>query len=928
MISNSIDKDSICSSSSIIIHDNYKKKSSLLSCCRCCCSSRKYSNTQLLLRTVDNTNLNKPKGFLQRIQIFKAHKRKPSVRKQQETTSYDSTISNNQLVIETSRLTNDNEEQDSNTLQSTAVELQDSLSLKYPHRPIYNSQSIPYISQYDVYHNLNNPIDSYSFTDIEVISTNNEEKYVNSSKTSKRFVSNSLSLTTTNLSKYSTQSLLRKLLNKAQVLDEYYNDIVNKTKTQPSHSLSSSINSLLGRSGGMSRPLINRIQSTDSFKRIPRRKFRHLYDTKSMDSSRLDLYVDEDNVLRELIRFNNDIDLILSRLEMEGENLQQPSINHSLLDENIIQQTIINPTDDSIVDVSLQINDQEAVDQKGLLEILTMRTDNNEINIHLLLSNDIDRLRETGKSKNKKRFFSSIAHFLYYLKALSKLRKMAQENCNPNDVYNYETITLAKINKLPKSTTWKGKRVFGVPLRVYQQTTGHVLPMSIVNALQYLRINAGKCDGLFRKPGVKSKIDHLRSQIELKNDSYGEQHAETIKFDDYQPFVVADVIRQYFRELPECIIPPSITSLLCNLLKCITQEEQLLALRLTFLMLPDESREVLETILRFLLDISIRSGNNQINCRNLARIFLPSVFQSFYDMHNKSSKILWWKLRKEKLDTIQQENERLILEHCLMIMILNIDLLCRIPSTLTEELKLPSPRRTKRLDELVTHTCNGEFHLRKYISKNSEEFLQRLSLTKFKNVQTNVEDVNVCMHKPTVTSTSDIDKNNLPIWKCSVDIPNTNVKQVYQRVLYECYLWDNHFAESRTVEKIDDDKEIVQYVVNFLDYIPVRSFCEFRFSKKVTLRSAPDANAIIVGVLSIDHLQNHFLPGGIGINYHKHYYIKPSNVHPNHTTVTQITCVDFGGRSTQWYENVYGSLLAHNLISLRDSFTNARVVRI
>ncbi|CAF4597057.1 unnamed protein product, partial [Rotaria socialis] len=39
-------------------------------------------------------------------------------------------------------------------------------------------------------------------------------------------------------------------------------------------------------------------------------------------------------------------------------------------------------------------------DQKGLIEILTMRTDNNEINIHLLLSNDIDRLRETGKSKN------------------------------------------------------------------------------------------------------------------------------------------------------------------------------------------------------------------------------------------------------------------------------------------------------------------------------------------------------------------------------------------------------------------------------------------------------------------------------------------------------------------------------------------------
>ncbi|CAF4969390.1 unnamed protein product, partial [Rotaria socialis] len=44
--------------------------------------------------------------------------------------------------------------------------------------------------------------------------------------------------------------------------------------------------------------------------------------------------------------------------EMEGEDLQQPSTNHSVLDENIIQQAIINPTDDSIVDVNLKLNDQ------------------------------------------------------------------------------------------------------------------------------------------------------------------------------------------------------------------------------------------------------------------------------------------------------------------------------------------------------------------------------------------------------------------------------------------------------------------------------------------------------------------------------------------------------------------------------------------
>lgn len=123
---------------------------------------------------------------------------------------------------------------------------------------------------------------------------------------------------------------------------------------------------------------------------------------------------------------------------------------------------------------------------------------------------------------------------------------------------------MPKLNKLPKATVWKGKRVFGVPLRVYQQTTGEILPPAISNALQYVRSHAGKCDGLFRKPGVKSKIDRLRGQIETCNDS---ATLETIKFDEYQPFVVADVIRQYFRELPECLIPPLLTRLLCDLMK-------------------------------------------------------------------------------------------------------------------------------------------------------------------------------------------------------------------------------------------------------------------------------------------------------------------------------------------------------------------------
>ncbi len=65
------------------------------------------------------------------------------------------------------------------------------------------------------------------------------------------------------------------------------------------------------------------------------------------------------------------------------------------------------------------------------------------------------------------------------------------------------------------------------------------------------------------------------------------------------------------------------------------------------------------------------------------------------------------------------------------------------------------------------------------------------------------------------------------------------------------------------------------------------------FSKKITSRSSPDSNAILISSVSIDHLQNHFLPGSIGITHDMHYYITQSTTHPGHTIVTQIASVDY-----------------------------------
>lgn len=123
------------------------------------------------------------------------------------------------------------------------------------------------------------------------------------------------------------------------------------------------------------------------------------------------------------------------------------------------------------------------------------------------------------------------------------------------------------------------KRVFGVPLVLYLQRNGQTIPTAIQTAFKWLKLNAldqvsrvhstreyiqliqlhihcndyKKIDffpqvGLFRKSGVKSRIAKLKEMIE---DSQGDV-MET--YDLQQAYDVADVLKQYFRELPDTLL--------------------------------------------------------------------------------------------------------------------------------------------------------------------------------------------------------------------------------------------------------------------------------------------------------------------------------------------------------------------------------------
>lgn len=177
---------------------------------------------------------------------------------------------------------------------------------------------------------------------------------------------------------------------------------------------------------------------------------------------------------------------------------------------------------------------------------------------------------------------------------------------------------------------YKSKQVFTVPLRLVYQRHGQPLPMPILQIMKYLRHNSATAVGIFRKSGSKYRMSMIREQIE-KNNSFnlelihrkleeavsssgkivsatngtspelnsigsGLSSQSTSKSDlvaDYEcsslssppasangiyesgflstetiAIDLADILKQYFRELPECLFTNKFSQTLIDIFTC------------------------------------------------------------------------------------------------------------------------------------------------------------------------------------------------------------------------------------------------------------------------------------------------------------------------------------------------------------------------
>lgn len=171
----------------------------------------------------------------------------------------------------------------------------------------------------------------------------------------------------------------------------------------------------------------------------------------------------------------------------------------------------------------------------------------------------------------------------------------------------------------PKLPATGSAKVFGVPLEnlpYYNMEHGRV-PSFLVDACMKLMAHVDT-EGLFRKSGSIVRLKALRAKLDA-----GEECLSSAL-----PGDVAGLVKQFFRELPEPVLPAELSEVFLKAQQLPSEEERSAATLLLSCVLPDRILSVLQHFFDFLHNVSRRSAENKMDSSNLSVILAPNLLHS------------------------------------------------------------------------------------------------------------------------------------------------------------------------------------------------------------------------------------------------------------------------------------------------------------
>lgn len=510
----------------------------------------------------------------------------------------------------------------------------------------------------------------------------------------------------------------------------------------------------------------------------------------------------------------------------------------------------------------------------------------------------------------------SVSQFLLLQKlALLKLTAL-MDKYSPSSKQGWNW-TLPKQPRKTKVIDMKGRRVFEVPLLLSVQQTGETLPPSILRALVYLRAECLDQVGLFRKSGAKSRIQYLRELVDSDPDG--------VSYDGQSAFDVADMVKQYFRDLPEPIFTSKLCESFLHIYQYFPKDQQLAAAQAAILLLPDENRLALRTLLLFLRDVVACADENQMTPANIAVCLAPSLFH--LNTLKRDANAARSSHRKYSLGRPDQRDlsENLAATQGLANMITEAQRLFQLPEF------WPGQRSSAAgsSEDSLSVGGGGGGPVSPSQSGAEEEQQKRRSklqlstkhlLEEARETSRGWESHPGPEHVELAFKKVD-DGGLLWMWRGSVEVEAPE-KELLHRLLREQELWGGRsLRQAATVQTLSEDSEVYRYVLEGQGHA-LSSRVPREHLLLRTWQADPSSGPLYLASVSTEHPE--VLPEGVRALVHSCLYLlEPTGA--RRTRLTHLCRQDTRGRSHEWHSKVGGHLLAAGLLAVRDSFRETKI---
>lgn len=167
--------------------------------------------------------------------------------------------------------------------------------------------------------------------------------------------------------------------------------------------------------------------------------------------------------------------------------------------------------------------------------------------------------------------------------------------------------------------------LFCIPLTVLlEQDQRKVLGTRIPLIFQKLisRIEEGglETEGLLRIPGAAIRIKNLCQELEAKF------YEGTFNWESVKQHDAASLLKLFIRELPQPLLSVEYLKAFQAVQNLPTKKQQLQALNLLVILLPDANRDTLKALLEFLQKVIDNKEKNKMTVMNVAMVMAPNLF--------------------------------------------------------------------------------------------------------------------------------------------------------------------------------------------------------------------------------------------------------------------------------------------------------------